>query len=741
MAHGDNNPNTVACTATNGNVTGTGGYYSNEYPPSAFDQNSGTYWAPDLYKGLAWIVYAFPSGTTKLVNKWQIYGLAAVQNPTLTLWGSNDNINWTSLQVVTSWTLPSYAWSSYKTFECVTRYQYFKITSASTGGYYSEIKLVDELGILVDLSSTIGFSSESTGMLNPLYVNANSPIALTTDAKQSFQSSSPPPPIISGGTESTTVIGGLTYKIHTCLTNTSLTVSRGGNIDYLIVGGGGGGGRNAGGGGGGGQFISGTIAVTVGSLPVMVGVGGISQQTNSWPGIRGGDSSLGEIVAGGGGGGGAQDSPPLYSGGSGGGGSGGTNTGCQPPGYKTHLLHFEGSDASTTFTDENGLSWTRYGNAQISTAQKKFGTSSGLFDGNGDYLNAVGTSLNFYGVDFSIDFWVRSTAVGQSADTVIFKKGTSNSYGGMLICQKSGTYDVRVYSSSNNTSWDIASNVIVGTLTQNQWSHIGIVRIGTNLYCYLNGNLGSTTAIATKSIYNSTNLWIGGDGGANSYFTGNIDELRIMPYLNNGPSPFASGLPTAPAAPNLITSGINIGATAPGISTHGCGGGGASTAGSVPNGGEGSSSSITGSAVIYGSGGGGGAYVQHSGSVGGSGGTGAGAGSSSSTVVGGNATGYGCGGGGSAGAGPSTFASAVSGSGHEGIVIVRYLAFNPIYSLAETSFDIEQNTDYSTGIGYIRARRDRLNMQGVSTQSGELSTGYLHARRDRLNMQGVSVQN
>jgi hypothetical protein len=52
------------------------------------------------------------------------------------------------------------------------------------------------------------------------------------------------------------------------------------------------------------------------------------------------------------------------------------------------LLGFEGSDGSTTFVDDGatGHTVTASGNAQIDTAQLKFGASSGLFDGNGDFL-------------------------------------------------------------------------------------------------------------------------------------------------------------------------------------------------------------------------------------------------------------------------------------------------------------------------------------------------------------------
>jgi hypothetical protein len=47
--------------------------------------------------------------------------------------------------------------------------------------------------------------------------------------------------------------------------------------------------------------------------------------------------------------------------------------------YTVALLHMNGADTSTTFTDEAGTAWTAAGNAQIDTAQKVFGTASGLY--------------------------------------------------------------------------------------------------------------------------------------------------------------------------------------------------------------------------------------------------------------------------------------------------------------------------------------------------------------------------
>ncbi|MGE3298622.1 MAG: phage tail protein, partial [Porticoccaceae bacterium] len=53
------------------------------------------------------------------------------------------------------------------------------------------------------------------------------------------------------------------------------------------------------------------------------------------------------------------------------------------------LLHMDGTNGSTTFTDQKGHTFTATGNAQISTAQSKFGGASALFDGTGDLVSSA----------------------------------------------------------------------------------------------------------------------------------------------------------------------------------------------------------------------------------------------------------------------------------------------------------------------------------------------------------------
>lgn len=83
--------------------------------------------------------------------------------------------------------------------------------------------------------------------------------------------------------------------------------------------------------------------------------------------------------------------------------------------YTKLLLHCDGADASTTFTDASQAAHgnaTPNGNAQVDTAQSKFGGASALFDGTGDFLSyADHADWHFGSGDFMADFWVRFNSV------------------------------------------------------------------------------------------------------------------------------------------------------------------------------------------------------------------------------------------------------------------------------------------------------------------------------------------
>jgi hypothetical protein len=195
------------------------------------------------------------------------------------------------------------------------------------------------------------------------------------------------------------------------------------------------------------------------------------------------------------------------------------------------LLHCNGADTSTTFTDESASAHTvtPHADAQIDTDQSVFGGASALFDGSGDYLSIQDSDdWYFANGDFTIDFWVRfnSSSGGQG---LIDQYWSSRSWvlgiggGGSLYFGYS--LDGSGYNNTD-TGWNPSINT---------WYHIAYVRYGNFLRLYVDGvQQGSDVDIGTNSLYNSTvELWVGchhtGSGGntPGSFLNGRIDELRI----------------------------------------------------------------------------------------------------------------------------------------------------------------------------------------------------------------------
>lgn len=158
-------------------------------------------------------------------------------------------------------------------------------------------------------------------------------------------------------TSATYTSGGINYKTYKFTGSGSITLSKAGLIDVLVVGSGGGGGSNNGGGGGGGSVITQTIYATAATHTITIGAGGSG---NSTPlACMGNPSAIGlstntylsAAIAGGGGGSDATGNvKDGANGSSGGGGCGGTyaGTGGSP------LLSGIGFAGGTKATGGNG---------------------------------------------------------------------------------------------------------------------------------------------------------------------------------------------------------------------------------------------------------------------------------------------------------------------------------------------------------------------------------------------------
>jgi hypothetical protein len=201
------------------------------------------------------------------------------------------------------------------------------------------------------------------------------------------------------------------------------------------------------------------------------------------------------------------------------------------------MLHMNGSDGSTTFTDSSdvGRTFTAAGNAQIDTAQYKFGGASGLFDGTGDYITAPNSADFNFGVgDFTIEAWVRLNAVGQF-HTITNQMTASNR--GWMFDVTSGN-KLRLY--GYITSWQ-ELGISTTSLTTGQWYHCAATREGTSFKVFLDGVLEDTTVISGAILDENSALFTVGHGAVPvRYHNGWIDDLRITKGLARYTATFTS---------------------------------------------------------------------------------------------------------------------------------------------------------------------------------------------------------
>ena len=127
-----------------------------------------------------------------------------------------------------------------------------------------------------------------------------------------------------GGTITTYSSGGTDYFVHTFLASGDFVTFADGNVDYLLVAGGGAGGGYAigGGGGAGGYLTAAGLATTTGTYPIVIGAGGIADNSAHAPARPGGDTTGFSLTAIGGGGAGNGTGGAAGAGGSGGGANG-----------------------------------------------------------------------------------------------------------------------------------------------------------------------------------------------------------------------------------------------------------------------------------------------------------------------------------------------------------------------------------------------------------------------------------
>ncbi len=180
------------------------------------------------------------------------------------------------------------------------------------------------------------------------------------------------------------------------------------------------------------------------------------------------------------------------------------------------LLHMDGANGGTTFTDDSPSpkTVTPVGTAQTSTAIVKYGTASGVFNGSGARLTTASSSDFAFGTgDFTIEAWVYPLAAWSTYNAIFFTAVVN----GVFFGKVSGGFGLRAS--------EVADLISMSPPSTNTWTHVAVSRQGTNLRVFVNGVLGNTVTNNTNFVAGAASIAADSVGGAS--FNGHIDDLRI----------------------------------------------------------------------------------------------------------------------------------------------------------------------------------------------------------------------
>lgn len=227
--------------------------------------------------------------------------------------------------------------------------------------------------------------------------------------------------------------------------------------------------------------------------------------------------------------------------------------------FAKSVLHFDGTEGSTTFTDEiAGRSWTANGTAYIDTGNVKFGTASYQNGGgNGHISHADHADFDVGSGEFTIDFWYNH--LEQASIEYIISQNDSSATAASTSFSIYDDASNRIVAKvvSGTTSYTITSTAISGST----WHHIALVRDNSAnlLRLFIDGVADGTVDVTGVTVNDSSNeIAIGRQGentsGTNNYNTlASFDEFRF----SKGIARWVTGF-TPPTAAYEVIPGFDV---------------------------------------------------------------------------------------------------------------------------------------------------------------------------------------
>jgi len=162
------------------------------------------------------------------------------------------------------------------------------------------------------------------------------------------------------------------------------------------------------------------------------------------------------------------------------------------------------------------------GGAAISTTQSKFGGSSMLFDGSGDYLVTPAQAITNLTGDFTVEFWAYRPSAGNN---FFYTTGDDALSSGIAIYIGNSGNNLRVYNANGVVIDAALSGISFPTST---WTHIALVRSSGVVKLFVAGsqagsNWSSSTTFSGR-VYLATEFNNGSAGGTGNCY---LQDFRI----------------------------------------------------------------------------------------------------------------------------------------------------------------------------------------------------------------------
>uniref|UniRef100_A0A6M3IVP1 Putative lectin/glucanase superfamily protein n=2 Tax=viral metagenome TaxID=1070528 RepID=A0A6M3IVP1_9ZZZZ len=215
------------------------------------------------------------------------------------------------------------------------------------------------------------------------------------------------------------------------------------------------------------------------------------------------------------------------------------------------LLHLNGADGDTSTTDSSTSAHTIvfHGNAQLDTADKKWGTASLLCDGTTDYLSindSADWDICASAVDsWTIDFWIKFNVINPVANFLVTQY--ESIYGFWVIAHYPDSGLGFMFANDVGLIIDTGTGGIISDTTT--WHHVALCKVAEMYGMYLDGQ--QVTWCSDSSTDTLTGALIIGAAGPGTYsLNGWMDEVKITHenYFSAAPNSGKSDTITVPTS-------------------------------------------------------------------------------------------------------------------------------------------------------------------------------------------------